>query len=165
MSTPVIDRSPARVSGMLAFGVAVLGTIALAVSGPAFIVSALGVVVFGIGLYYGSRAIVTLGSTGLFCGVLLAGLVGASPEVVLVATAATVVAWDAAGFAIELGEEVGRAAETTRAELVHVGVSALVAGVAATGGVLVYRLAGNGPALAPIVLLCGVVVLVVALRP
>lgn len=165
MSTPAIDHSPARVSGALAFGAAVLGTLALAVSGPALLVSALGVVVLGIGLYRGSQAVVTLGAAGLFCGVLIAGLAGASPEVVLVATAATVVSWDAAGFAIDLGEELGRAAETTRAELVHVGVSALVATVAAAGGVFVYRLTGGGPALAPIVLFGGTVVLVIALRP
>jgi hypothetical protein len=160
-----IDRSPTQVSTALALGVAVFGTLVLAVSGPALIVGALGVVLVGIGLFRGSRATITLGAAGLFCGVLLAGLVGTTPEHLLVATAATVVSWDIAGFAIDLGEEVGRAAETTRIELVHAGVSALVAGIAAAGAVLVYRLAGGGPALAPIALLCGAVVLVIVLRP
>ncbi|HET7323503.1 MAG TPA: hypothetical protein VFJ06_04155 [Halococcus sp.] len=163
--TPAIDRSPPRLSGVLALGAAVLGTLALAVSGPALLLGALSVVVLAVGLYRGSRATITLGSVGLFCGVLVAGLAGAVPELLLVATAAAVVSWDIAGFAIDLGEEVGRAAETTRVELVHAGASALVAAVAATGGVLVYRLAGGGPALAPLALLCGAVVLVIALRP
>lgn len=164
-SAPEIDRSPPRLSGALAFVAAIVGTLALAVSGPAFALGALGVVLVGIGFSRGSQAAITLGGMGLFCGVLLAGFVGAPPELLLFATAATVVSWDIAGFAIDLGEELGRAAETTRVELVHAGASALVAAVAATGGVFVYRLAGGGPALAPIVLLCGAVVLVVVLRP
>lgn len=160
-----IDRSPPRLSGALALGVALLGAFALAVSGPAFGVSVVGVAVVAVGLYDGSRAAITLGSTGLFCGVLLAGLAGASPERLLIATATAVVAWDIAAFGLGLGTEVGRAAETTRVELLHAGVSGALALIAATGGILVYRFAGGGPALAPIALLCGAVVLVVLLRP
>ena len=43
--------------------------------------------------------------------------------------------------------------------------STALAVVAAGFGVVVYRLAGGGPALAPVALLCGAVVLAVALRP
>lgn len=165
MSTDVIDRSPPRPSSAVALGVGILGALALATSGVAVGLSALGVVAIGIGLYRGSHTAVTLGATGQFCGVLLAGLAGAPPEFLLISIAAAVVAWDVATFAIDLGDELGRAAETGRLELVHTGSSAALAVVAAGFGVVVYRLAGGGPALAPVALLCGAVVLAVALRP
>lgn len=165
MSTDVIDRSPPRPSSGVALGVGILGALALATSGVAVGLSALGVVAIGIGLYASSRAAVTLGATGQFCGVLLAGLAGAPPEFLLISIAAAVVAWDVATFAIDLGNELGLAAETGRLELVHAGASVVVAVVAAGFGVVVYRLVGGGPALAPVALLCGAVVLAVALRP
>lgn len=167
MSTnaPVLDHAPPRLSVALTLGTALWSVLALVVSGPAFTVGALGAIILGIGLFRGSRSTVALGSTGLFFGVLLAGFADASPESLVFATAAAVVAWDVATFAIGVGEEVGRAAETTRVELVHAGVSGTLALITATGGILVYRLVGGGPAFAPLALLCGAVVLVVVLRP
>ena len=164
-ATSVVDHSPARVSTAIALVVALLGAVSLAVSVPAVAVGALGVAILGAGLFRGSRAAISLGAAGLFGGVLLAGLAGPPPELLLFATAAAVVSWDIAEFAVGLGREMGRAAETTRVELVHAGVSALVALVAAAGGALVFRLSGGGPSLVAIALLCGAVVLVVALRP
>ncbi|RJT04144.1 hypothetical protein, partial [Halococcus sp. IIIV-5B] len=108
---------------------------------------------------------VTLGAAGVFCGILLAGLADAPPELLLLSTAGAVVAWDVATFAIDLGSELGRAAETRRLELVHAGASTGLALGAAIVGTLVYRFVGGGPALAPVVLLCGAVVLAIALRP
>ena len=165
MSAPAIDDAPPRLSATLAVGVALVGALALAVSGPAVAVGALGVVALGFGLRSRSRAAVTLGSAGLFSGALLAGLAGAGPPLLLTATATAVVAWDVAEFAIGLGETVGREAETRRAELLHAGASGALALLGAGVGLVVYRLAGGGPALVPIALLCGAVVLVLALRP
>jgi hypothetical protein len=165
VSTPTIDDAPPRLSAAIAVGVAALGALALAVSGPAFVVGALGVAILGGGLWSISRAAVTLGGAGLFCGTLLAGLAGTGPTVLLVATAAAVVAWDVAEFGLGLGETVGKGAETRRAELVHAGASGALALLGAGGGLVIYRLAGGGPALVPIALLCGAVVLVLALRP
>lgn len=165
MSAAAIDDAPPRLSAAIAVGIATLGTLALAVSGPAFAVGAVGVVGLGVGLRSVSRAAVTLGAVGLFCGTLLAGLAGAAPTLLLVATAAAIVVWDIAEFAIGLGETVGKGAETRRAELVHAGASGALALVGAGSGLVVYRLAGGGPALVPIALLCGAVVLVLALQP
>lgn len=165
MSAPPLDRSPTRVSATLALLAALAGVLALSVSGPAVLVGVIGTGLLALGLYRGSRAAVTLGSTGVFGGTVLAGLAGSPPELLLFVTAATVTAWDVAEFAVGLGEELGRAAETRRLELVHAGSSALVATLAAIGGVLVFRTIGRGPPLALVALLCGAVVLVVALRP
>ena len=160
-----IDPSPPRLSEGVAVVAGAVGTLALAVSPPAFGLGALGTVAVGAGLYRRSHAAVTLGATGVFCGVLLAGLADAPPELLLLSTAGAVVAWDVATFAIDLGAELGRTAETRRLELVHAGASTGLALGAAIVGTLVYRLVGGGPALAPVVLLCGAVVLAIALRP
>jgi hypothetical protein len=165
VSAPVIDDAPPRLSAAIAVGIALLGALALAVSGPAFAVGAVGVISLAVGLRSVSRAAVTLGAVGLFCGTLLAGLAGGPPPLLLVATAAAIVAWDVAEFGIGLGETVGKEADTRRAELVHAGASGALALAGAGGGLVVYRLAGGGPALVPIALLCGAVVLVLALRP
>ena len=165
MSESAIDHAPPRTSVALAIVVAAVGTLSLALSGPAAVVGAVGVVGLAVGLRSSSRAVVTLGAAGLFCGTLLAGLAGAPPSLLLAATAATVVAWDVAEFGIDLGETVGRGATTRRAELVHAGASGALALVGTGGGSIVYRLAGGGPALVPIALLSGAVVLVLALRP
>ncbi|EMA54025.1 DUF7519 family protein [Halococcus thailandensis] len=165
MSGSAIDHAPPRTSTAIGIGVAVVGTLSLALSGPAAVVGAVGVVGFAVGLRSSSRAAVTLGAAGLFCGTVLAGLAGAPSPLLLAATAATVVAWDVAEFGIDLGETVGRAATTRRAEFVHAGTSGALALVGAGGGSIVYRLAGGGPALVPIALLFGAVVLVLTLRP
>ena len=161
----VVDRSPPRLSEGLALGAGAVGALALVVSPPAFGLGVLGVIAVGVGLLRRSRAAVTLGAAGVFCGVLLAGLTGVPPELLLCSTAGAVVAWDIATFAIDLGAELGRAAETRRLELVHAGASTALALGAAVVGAVVYRLVGGGPALAPVALLCGAVVLAVALRP
>jgi hypothetical protein len=165
MSTTAIDDAPPRASAAIAIGVAAIGTLSLALSGPAAVVGAVGVVGLAVGLRSSSRAAVTLGATGLFCGTLLAGLAGAPSPLLLAATAATVVAWDVAEFGVGLGETVGRGATTRRAELVHAGTSGALAMIGAGVGFAVYRLAGGGPALVPIALLFGAVVLVLTLRP
>jgi hypothetical protein len=165
VSTPTIDDAPPRASAAIAVGIALVGALALAVSGPAFAVGAVGVSSLAVGVRSVSRAAVTLGGAGLFCGTLLAGLAGGPPPLLLVATAAAIVAWDIAEFGIGLGETVGKEADTRRAELVHAGASGALALLGAGGGLAVYRLAGGGPALVPIALLCGAVVLVLALRP
>ena len=162
----VVNRSPPRLSEGLALGAGAVGALALVVSPPAFGPGVLGVIAVGVGLLRRSRAAVTLGAAGVFCGVLLAGLTGVPPELLLCSTASAVVAWDVATFAIDLGAELGRAAETRRLELVHAGASAGArARCGAVVGAVVYRLVGGGPALAPVALLCGAVVLAVALRP
>lgn len=78
-----------------------------------------------------SRVLVDVGAGALFVSVLTSGiLLGASTATLVVAAAATILAWDAAENAVSLGGQVGAdaAADSRRAELVHVGVSTGVAG-------------------------------------
>jgi hypothetical protein len=164
-ATPPIDDTPARTSTGLALAASLAGTLALAVSTVSLAFGGLGFVLVGLGLVRGWRSAVTLGGAGLFCGVVLAGLVGAPASVVVFATATTVVAWDIATFGIDVGEELGREADTRRLELVHAGASVMTAAIPAVVGMVLFRTAGGGTALVPIALLCGAVVLVVVLRP
>ncbi|WP_273838579.1 hypothetical protein [Halococcus sp. PRR34] len=164
-ATPPIDDAPARISVGLALAASFVGTLALAVSTVSLAAGGLGFVLVGLGLVRGWRSAVTLGGAGLFCGVVLAGLVGAPAIVVVFATAAAVVAWDVATFGIDVGEELGREADTTRLELVHAGTSVVTAAIPAMIGMVLFRTAEGGTALVPIALLCGAVVLVVVLRP
>jgi len=71
------------------------------------------------GLVRQSRRRVTVGAAGLLLGTVPVGLSGAPPSLALVGVTATVVAWNAAGMAIVLGDQLGRAADTACVEAVH----------------------------------------------
>lgn len=76
----------------------------------------------------GSRGLLKAGAAGVFASVVLVGLFrGASLLPLLAGTAGAVLAWDAGEHAINVGEQLGRGADTARGELVHVGGSTVVA--------------------------------------
>ena len=80
-----------------------------------------------------SRQLIDLGTGLVFAGVLVSGVLrDASTTTLLIAAAATILAWDAADNAVSLGGQIGahRATESIRAELSHVGVAGAVAVVA-----------------------------------
>ncbi len=114
----------------------------------------------------GSRTLVKIGTGLVFLGVIASGIFNAVPlGALLLAGAATVVAWDAGEHAINVGEHLGRRADTRETEFVHVvgtGIVALLAVEAAkfSGGV-----GPDGLSLGALVLLLvAVVLLVVALH-
>lgn len=73
------------------------------------------------------RQFVTAGVAFLFAGVLVTGVFqGTDPTMMLAATVACVVAWDAGEQAINLGEHVGTASTAWSAELTHIAGSTLV---------------------------------------
>ncbi|MDZ5812770.1 hypothetical protein U4E84_15600 [Halorubrum sp. AD140] len=111
-----------------------------------------------------SRALTDVGTGLVFLGVLVTGVTrGAGTTALLLATIATIVAWDAAENAVSVGGQMGvqRGASTVRAELVHSGVTAGV-GVGSIVVVLaVARLGIDGlPFGALVALIVGSVVLV-----
>lgn len=80
------------------------------------------------------------GAAALLLGVFLSGFVhGASTLALLVATVATVVAWDVGEQAVNMGEHLGRGARTWPVELAHWGVGVLVG----VGGVVVAIVIGG----------------------
>lgn len=111
------------------------------------------------------RPLVTGGAALLLVGVVTSGVVyGAEAAPLLVATAATIVAWDLGEQAINMSEQVGRTARSWGVELFHGGASAFVG-----GSIVVAALAVRGIQLGHVsfagllVLLGAIVVLTVAL--
>lgn len=165
MTEPEINRSPAQLSSAFAVtaaAIALLTTIP-SVAGVAFGVAGIGSVTAG--LVRGSRRLVTLGAGALFGGVLLAGLAGASVESLLVGTAAVVLVWDVGEQAINVGEQLGRAAVTARGETAHAAASTVVGASGVGLGYAVYVLTTGGqPMTALVFLLLSAVLFASALR-
>ncbi len=165
MSGVEIDRSPTRVGSALALAA---GALALAPGvstvGAGVLVGAVGLLALFNGLLFARRGLVTLGSTLLVAGVLVAGVEGAPTLLVLSGVVAGVFAWDVGQNALELGEQLGREAETARVELLHAGTSAAV-GLATAGLAYGVSLVGVGgrPVAAVVLLLFAAAALVAAL--
>lgn len=160
-----VDRGPARLSQ----GIAVFASsLALVTCGfyswPALFVGGLGVVVLWAGLHRGSRGAVTTGAFGLFVAAVIAGAQSAPVVPVLASTVLVVVTWDVGGNAISIGDQLGRAAETTRIEAVHSLATLTVGALTATVGYAVYWFGTGGqPVAAVAFLLLGAVLLIATL--
>lgn len=156
-----IDRSPARLSGGLAVGAGGLA-VAAAASPAAAPFGVAGVVMLLFGVLRGSRRAVTAGALLVFGGVVAAGLGDAPAASLLVGTAAAVIAWDLGEHAINVGEQLGRAASTRNGELVHAANSTLVA-VASVGlGYGLFLIAAGGQPMTALVVLLGAALLLAA---
>lgn len=87
----------------------------------------------------GSRLACKLGTGGVFLTVALSGLFRAVGELhLLLAAAATVVAWDAADNAVGIGEHLGRGATAWRLQATHTAATTVV-GLTGVAGVLLIR--------------------------
>lgn len=159
-----LDHAPARTSA----GIAVVAAgVAIAVVGAptATVIGGTGLVFLLLGVLRGWRRAVTVGAFVIFLGVVYAGLQDAPPEELLLAGAATVIAWDVGEQAINVGEQLGRAAPTARGEVVHAASSTVVGVVTVGVGYVVFRLATGGqPLTALVILLAAVIALVAAVR-
>ncbi|MFB6141867.1 MAG: hypothetical protein ABEJ30_00830 [Halorientalis sp.] len=157
MTTPV-DRSPVRFASGVAVAAALVAALASGLySLPAFAAGLPGVALVGagvgVGRRRGTRWVVTVGAAVLLAGVVVAGVFGAPEMVLLLATVATVLAWDAGGTAIDIGRQLGREAESIRVQLVHLGSTAIVGGLTAAIGFGIYRTVTAGQPLTALVLL------------
>lgn len=149
-----VTRKPTRLSSVgagVAAVVAVLASGAGSVAGLAF--AAMGLVILAAGLVRGHRTAVDVGGVVLFFGVLAGGLEATAVGPTVVATVATVLAWDLGHGAIDLGEQLGREARTSRLEAVHALSSLLVGLLSGTVGYAVYVVGGGGQPVAAAVLL------------
>lgn len=92
-----------------------------------------------------SRRLIDLGTGLLFAGVLTSGVLRSSSTVALVvAAAATILAWDAAQNAVSIGGQVGSTAASSRVELFHVAFTSAVALIAIVVVVGLTRLGVDG---------------------
>lgn len=159
-----VDRSPTVVSAAISVLAALLATgFAGAHTGVAGNVGAAGVALVGYGLFAGEHRWIDYGTAALVCAVVVVGATGAGPRVTVPAALCAVLAWDTGGYAVRLGEELGREADTARAELVHAGLTLAVGTTAvlvAAGGYLL--VSGEAPTLAVLLLFCGALAVLVA---
>lgn len=166
MRTEQIDRSPARLSSTLAVFAAVMAAVASGFGAlVALAAGSVGVLLVTAGAVRGSRRVLAFGVGALFLGVAFGGLGTGSVESSLLAMAATMLAWDFGEQAINVGEQLGREADTRRGEVTHAAASTLLAASAVAVGYLIYAVATGGqPVAALILLLVGAVFLTMALR-
>ncbi|MFB6118154.1 hypothetical protein [Halosegnis sp.] len=165
------DVEPARfepatppLSQGLAVGSALVAALALLPSPPAAAL-ALGAVA---GVLVGTRLLVrrlldaaVLAATA---GLLLAGIDGVAPPLLVVATAATLVAYDAAETGLSVGKQIGRRGRSRRLVVVRFAVAAAAAAGVSAAVYAAFLLAGRAPATAVTLLLIGGLLVAAALR-
>ncbi|MFB6192054.1 MAG: hypothetical protein ABEI11_01895 [Haloarculaceae archaeon] len=135
MNAPERDRGgfdprPSRLGTGIAAAAGLFAVAALSVLPAAAAIAAAGLLALFAGGRGGDDRLVAGGLVGVAAGLLVAGALGAPAELLVVATVAGFLAWDAAENAVSVGAQLGAAASTARAELAHVGATVLVA----TGG-------------------------------
>lgn len=165
MSGTEITRRPGRhslvVSGVAGATAAVM-VAAGSTTGAG--VTVLGTAVVLSGVHTARHGVVDVGGLLAFVGVVFAALAEAPAPAVLLATAGTVVAWDAGTNAVSLGRQLGLEADTARPESLHALAGALVGLVTAVLGLVLFE---TGPTRQPIttvfVLLLAATLLLVAL--
>ncbi|MFC4449117.1 DUF7519 family protein [Halorussus aquaticus] len=164
--TREIDRSPARLSSALAVTAAGIAAGTSALTGSAGLAAgAAGFLVVALGVFWGSRRAVTLGSTALLVAALVGGLALPTPYLLLPGVIAAVLAWDLGEQAITVGDQLGRETDTTQLEATHAAGSTVVAVGAGGLGYGIYLVsAGGKPVTALVFLLLAAVVLTSALR-
>lgn len=160
------DDGPTRLSAGLALALAAVATLALLTASPSgLIAGVVAVALLAPGVTRGERRLVDGAGAALLGGIAVAGIEGAPPVALVLAAAATVVAWDVGENAISVGEQLGRDAETYRAELVHAGASVgLAAGTAVVGVVGFGLTTSSQPVTTVAVLVVAVLALTAALR-
>lgn len=156
-----------RVSAIAAVAAGAVGVLAVGTAGGLAVGPALlGLALLASGVVRGRRSLVTGGAVLLFVGVLAATLGDLAPGLALVGALASIVAWDAATFGIELDEQLGGDAETGRAELVHLGTTLAGGGAVASLAYLAAVVSvGRFPALAAIAIVAGAWLLAMGLEP
>jgi hypothetical protein len=164
--TREIERSPAVLSSALAASAAAVSagasaltsTVGLGLGGTGFLLVA-------VGLVRGRRRAVGLGAGGLFVGALAGGVVTGAPFLLLPGVIAAVLAWDLGEQAINVGEQLGREADTAQLEVTHAAASTVVgAGAGGLGYAIYLGASGGQPVTALVFLLLGAVALISALR-
>ncbi|WP_135826469.1 DUF7519 family protein [Halorussus ruber] len=164
--TREIDRSPARLSSALAISAAALAAGTSALSATVALAGSLGgLALFAVGVVVGSRRGLTLGAGVLLLSALVGGLLSGAAYLLLPGVIATVLAWDFGEQAVNVGEQLGRGADTTQLEVTHAAGSTVVGVGAGALGYGVYLVSSGGqPVTALVFLLLAAVVLTSALR-
>lgn len=170
--TGTIDRKPTQFGTVVAVILSTLVVLlALPYSVVGGVVGGVGLATMALGTVVGRRSVVDMAGLALVGAVVATGLElpsGGGPLVAVVVLAmavASVVAWDVATNGIDMGEQLGRQGDTTRAEAAHAVGTATVGVFVAGASLGVYQLASGGqPVVALVFMLVAMLALVSALR-
>lgn len=145
---------------------AAVAAAALVPSGVPAAVAGTGIPLFALASRYRWGLLSHLGGLAIVFGIAIAGVGPLPLGLVLVATVASVVAWDASTTAIALDAQVSPAATTHRAEAVHTGAT-LVVGTLLGGIVFLLSLVGSDtvPAVVAVFAIGGAVALLLVVDP
>lgn len=157
------DDRPGRTGQLLALVPAVLAVAAAGTGSSSLLVTTVAAVVLVLGVRVGSRAVATVAAIALFGGVLLAGVQGGSIVQVTAGAAATIVAWDAATYAIDVAGQLGADANATDLLLVHTATTTVFAALVGIGAVAIYWTSRGGEPTTAVALLLAAAVLFVLL--
>lgn len=145
MMRDAIDERPPVAAVVTAVVVALAATLFLASANlTAAVAAAIAIPCFVISGYTGSRRALAAGSGALVLAVVMVGVAGGSPDVVVASAVLAVVAWDVLDHGISLGEHVGRAARSHRSLLVHSGATLLVGVLLAGAGLIALAVIPGG---------------------
>ena len=162
-----VTHSPARFSSALAVAAGLLAALAGGlVSGMALAIGLFGLGGIAAGLFaLDSQRFVSAGTALVFVAVLLGGVLGNPAELVLLATLATIVAFDLGQNAFSVGAQLSDETDTRRGELVHAATTVAIGTLASAGVYAVYLVSASGQAVATLAfLLLGAVLLVWAVH-
>ena len=139
-----IDARPSQLSQLLAGALAILAPLGL--EGYGFLLGLPGAILLAIGIFRGHRAAIYGGWIILLTGICVAAVEGIALTTVLLATVLSIVTWDLGRYGIDVGQELGRDAASTRIEIVHA-VWGLSFGLGAMGVLVVGSglMQGNSP--------------------
>lgn len=159
-----IHQRAARTSSLLAIITA--GIALISMNNPtATAIGTLGIIIFVIGVLNSTRKILSIGTSFLFIGIIAGGIFQTPTELLLIGMTAVVLSWDTGEQAINIGEQLGRDANTQRAELSHFANSTLVGIIAVLSGYIMFRIASGGqPVIALILLLFAAIVFLSVLK-
>lgn len=159
------EAGPSSLGRGLTLVAGLLASVSLAPVLPAVAVGVLATAMLAYGLHARSGRVLSVGVAMLVVALLLGGVLGTPTELLVIATGATILAWDVGDHALVVGEQLGRNARTERLVLVHAATSLAVAVVGSAVAYTVFRLVGGGrPLLAAVLLLLGATILVAVLR-
>ncbi len=161
-----ISRTPTRIGSTFALLAGIVGVMAaMAYSGVGALIALGGLSLVTVGLLLPRPRLFDIGAAGLVVGILLAGLAGGAPAVLLPGAVAAVLTWDLAHNAASHGRQVGASARTIRAEGVHA-LGSVAAGTVSAGAALgIYLVAVGGQPVSAVALLAlASVVLMLAIR-
>lgn len=128
-----VTHSPARFSGIVAVAAALVAVLATAVFAPLSApVGLFGLAGVAAGLFvFESERLTIAGTAIVFIAVIVCGFFASVPEVLLLATLATIVSFDLGSNAFSVGRQLSDQTDTQRGESVHAAATIFVGVVAA----------------------------------